>query len=223
MTRLATRLQTADARGRRRARPQSGRSNVCFSRLGPPAHSRCCTQLVVRHRPRSLSRPWAHERRCLHAPPTGVGVSRRKPTRIPVSAHRAVARFGLDARRHAGGLPALRYVSGGLRALARPAPQPRSSRGREPALGPRLNKVGSRALRRPAGAGAPSCQAPRLRGLPAVRWRRLPTAARAVVSANPSLHPDDAFELPQLALAEPPRRRVHRRRERGQRVLGVGA
>ncbi len=45
----------------------------------------------------------------------------------------------------------------------------------------------------------------------------------AYVSANPSLHPDEAFQLPQLALAEPPRRGVHGRRERSQRVLGVGA
>ena len=77
------------------------------------------------------------------------------------------------------------------------------------------------AQRRPAGAGTSPGRSTRLRGLPAVLRQRLSTPARTVVSANPSLHPDDAFELPQLALAEPPRRGVHGRCQRGQRALRV--
>lgn len=38
-----------------------------------------------------------------------------------------------------------------------------------------------------------------------------------------ALRGNDAFELPQLALAESPGRRVHGRRQVGQRALGVGA
>ena len=196
MTRLATRLQTPDAPGRRRARPQSGAGDrVLFGGWGR-THTRWAGRpsSPVR-RPRSLSRPWAHERRYLHAPPPSSACRTGSPPAWRAACPVTGSRFELDARLQPGGLPALRFVSGGLRSLALPAPQPRSSRGREPALGPRLNKVGSRALRRPAGAGAPSCQAPRLRGLPVVRWRRLPTPARAGVSATPALHPDEAFEL----------------------------
>lgn len=92
------------------------------------------------------------------------------------------------------------------------------ARGRAPPLGHGLEDAGFPALCRPAEAGAPSRQHRRRPVLPAVLRQQLPTAARAVVSMNPSLHRDDAFELSQLALAEPPRRGVHGRRQFGQRA-----
>lgn len=50
------------------------------------------------------------------------------------------------------------------------------ARGRAPALEQGLDGPGSSALRRPGGAGAPSRQARRLPGLPAVLRQRLSTA-----------------------------------------------
>ena len=67
--------------------------------------------------------------------------------------------LGLDGHHHPWWLPALCFVSGGLRSLlALCTPTSCVSVGADPALGPRLHKVGSRALRQPTGVGAPSCQ-----------------------------------------------------------------
>ena len=80
---------------------------MCFSRLGPPAPSRCWTQLVVRHAHAAPRRglnaaplPPAHPTAC-------VGVLRRKPPRLVSSVLRPVERFELDARPQPGWLPAL--------------------------------------------------------------------------------------------------------------------
>ena len=67
--------------------------------------------------------------------------------------------LGLDGHPYPWWLPALCFVSGGLRSLfALCTPTSCISVGADPALGPRLHKVGSRALRQPTGVGAPSCQ-----------------------------------------------------------------
>jgi len=103
-----------------------------------------------------------------------VGASRRKPPQSAGSVLRTVARFELDARHQPGWLPALRFVSGGLRSLALPAPRPHASAWARPR---RLDRACTRsapaALRRPAGAGAPSRQHRRLPMLTAVLRRRL--------------------------------------------------
>jgi hypothetical protein len=82
--------------------------------------------------------------------------------------------LGLDGHPYPWWLPALCFVSGGLRSLfAHCTPTSCVSVGADPALGPRLHKVGSRALRQPTGVGAPSCQHRRLSVLTAVMLRRL--------------------------------------------------
>ena len=91
-----------------------------------------------------------------------------------------------------------------------------------PALRPRLDAAGSPDPAVTAlGRRVPSGQPRRRPGLTVVLRRRLPTAAPAAVSANPSLHPDERFELSQFAFAQPPRRGVSGRRQRDQRALRV--
>ena len=86
------------------------------------AHSLGWTPIVTRH--------W---RRCLHATPTVVGVSRRKPPRDASSVLRGRRTLrGWTPRRILGWLPALRFVSGGLRSLCSLHPNLMRSRRREP-------------------------------------------------------------------------------------------
>lgn len=82
-TRLAPRLEPADARSRRCQHPPATGGRTCaLRRLGPHAHSRCWTHRVVRH-----------GRRCLHATPPS---SARRAGSHPASRAAfsvAVARF----------------------------------------------------------------------------------------------------------------------------------
>lgn len=117
-TPLAMRLEPAEARsGRCQHLPSPGGRACALRRLGPHAHSAGWTATVSRH-----------GRRCLHYTPPVVGVSRRKPPRDASSVLRGRRSFrGWTARPIPGWLPALRFVRGGLRSLALPAPQPHAS------------------------------------------------------------------------------------------------
>lgn len=153
-----------------------------------------------------------------------VGGPRRKPTRAPgsVCRDRHPLRAGRSpshrlascacASSAANLTPTLRVVCGSSFTVRVGAHRP---------LDGASANLAPPALRRPAGADAPPGQPRRRPVLPAVLRQRLSTPARAVASATPALHPDEAFKLPQLALAEPPGRRVHDRRQRGQRALRV--
>jgi len=163
-------------------RPSTGRrSTVCFSRLGPPAHSRSWTLLPVRH-------AHAAQRRGLNAAPLPpahptacVGVLRRKPPRNSSSVLRPVDHF--EAGRlvaSQGGFLRWRSGSGGTHArCAFCVPGSGRAAGAAPGLGPPLDLPGPLGPAVTAlGRGALPGQPRRLPCLTAVLRRRLRTPAR---------------------------------------------
>jgi hypothetical protein len=97
MTRLATRLQPADARGRRRVRLQAGRSNVCSSAAGAARTLSLLDAAPRPSRPARLRARGSMQRRCLPAPST----ERRRVAQEahPHSGQRASCRCSLRAGR----------------------------------------------------------------------------------------------------------------------------
>lgn len=173
------RLELADARSRRCQHQPTPGGRPCALRW-PRGHTHtrwAWRPSVSRHRPCSLSRPEAQERRCLPATPT----ERRRIAQEATPRHERLPNVplaSLDAGRLViarGGFLRSRFVSGGLRSASLTCTPTSCVRvGADPALGPRLHEVGPRsASATRLGAGAPSRQSQRLLGLPAVLRQRL--------------------------------------------------